>query len=168
MRESSLWRYLTKGNQVDRLRLLQAVQILAAVPSENDGIDLLIAGGFSSTEALQLSELVPEAFAVPVVEALGVTNIVDEVSAVNRSGEWEKVPLRELSTFQSALTLAREQSASGILDQSAYKRIADRSCLVTTAINALNTGANIVGATMAIALIHATAEDLRDTVLTGE
>lgn len=146
---------------MQRQRLLEAVEILATIPSGSDGINQLVAGGFSRSEAIQLSELVPEAFAVPVMETLGVAKIVDEVSALNRRGEWEQIPLRDLPVFQEALSLAREHRATLIMDQGAYKAIAERSSLVSTASNALNSGANISGATMAVALIRTTAEELR-------
>jgi hypothetical protein len=64
-----------------------------------------------------------------------------------------------MSNFQAALSLAREHRTVGALPHEIDKAIAERSALVDAVNKALNVGNFASGATIAVALIGARAED---------
>ena len=140
--------------------LLRAVEILAAEPDTDEQVPRLQAAGFSASEALLLAEVLPEAFAIPVLKDLGVSCVSEVASAQTRRGRWVKVVLSESPVFAAALALAREHRASGVLSQSAYRAIAGRSSLIAAANKALNAGSSLEGATVEVAFMGSKAEDL--------
>jgi len=123
-----------------------------------DELTALCAAGFGPEESRVIVDTLPEAFALPAIEELGVV-VSTFASAKNSTGEWTKIPLSDCPFFQAALTLAREHRAVGALPQETYKAISERSSLVNVVSKALNAGTDIRGATLAIALIGAKAED---------
>jgi hypothetical protein len=148
---------------MEKSRLLQAIRLLAALPSGDDDAEAaLVAGGFSAIEARILAAFVPEAFAVPVLQQLGVT-VADHVPIINGNGEWEDIPLRDVAIYQSTRGLLKECVTSGILGQRGYEGIASRSALLATLNEAINAGSDVSGGTAAIAPILATVEDLRSS-----
>ena len=120
----------------------------------------LQAAGYSARDSALLVAFVPSAFAQPVLEKLGVGEIAESVSARDKVGEWVQVPLSKVSIYQQALAIARGQLGAGSVDPEHYRQLALRSAELNVASNALNTGADVKGATLATALISVTAEDL--------
>jgi hypothetical protein len=146
-------------HSMDRHLLLKAVEVMAACMEERaDEVSALRAAGFSASEGRVLVDALPEAFAVPVVEELGC--VVDELGSVrNSAGEWVKVLLADSSIFVAALDLSRQHRITRTMPQEAYEAIAMRSALLGAVGKALDAGVDIKGASLAIALIAATAED---------
>jgi hypothetical protein len=98
-----------------RETLLRAVEVLAAEPDDDKHVSQLRSAGFSAAEAEVLAEVLPEAFAIPILEELGVASVSDIASAKTRRGRWVKVVLSENPIFAAALSLAREHRASGVM-----------------------------------------------------
>jgi hypothetical protein len=144
---------------MQRDRVLQAVDAIAAcIASGADELVALRAAGFGPEESRVIVDTLPEAFALPAMEDLGVV-VSNVASAKDSAGRWAEISLAECSFFQAALNLAREHRAFGTLSQETYKAIAERSSLVNAVSNALNAGADVNGATLAMALVGARAED---------
>jgi hypothetical protein len=142
-----------------RDRVLQAAEVIyTCITSGEDEFAALRVAGFSPSESRIITDTLPEAFALPAMEELGVV-VSDVASAKDSEGQWAKVSLTECSIFQAASNLAREHRAVGTLRQETYKAIAERSALVGAVNKALNEGSDVTGGTMAVALISARAED---------
>src|SRR5262245_63113013 len=107
--------------------LLRAVEILASESDPDSQVLRLQAAGFSGSDSRVLADVIPEAFAIPVAEELGVTSISDMASARTRHGRWTQVRLGTNPIFVAALSLAREHRSSGALDHRSYRTIAERS-----------------------------------------
>jgi hypothetical protein len=140
--------------------LLRAVEILAGEPDLEKQLLRLRSAGFSDSDAEVLANVLPEAFAIPVLEHLGIASVSDVASARTRWGRWVNVRLSKNPVFVAALSLAREHRASGVLDQNAYRAIAERSALVDAGNQALNAGDSLKGGTVKIAFNGAIAENL--------
>ena len=144
---------------MNRDQLLLAVNIMTTCTAErSQEAPAFQAAGFSDRDARILIDALPEAFAIPVVEELGVA--VDELgSAKNAAGQWVKVSLAASPIFAAALDLARAHRATVAMPQPAYEAIARRSSMLVAISKALNEGADVKGATVAVALIGTKAED---------
>lgn len=144
---------------MERTRILRAVEVMATcLAGGTDQLSALQAAGFSAQDARVIADTLPEAFALPAMEELGV--VVDEWASVkNSDGKWVRVSLAKCSFFRGALELAREHRASGTLPQSTYRAIAERSAQVTAVSKALNAGSNVKGGNLSVSLISAFAED---------
>jgi|SRR5436190_5151582 len=145
---------------MDRDAVLRAVEVLAAEPDALEHIPQLRSAGFSASEAEVLAVVLPEAFAIPVLEELGVSSVSDMASAKTQRGRWVKVALSENPIFVAALALAREHRMSGVLASGTYRAVAEHSSLVDAANKALNAGDSLKGATVAITFNGARAETL--------
>lgn len=144
---------------MQRDRVLCAVEALATCISAGaDEMTALREAGFGPEESRIIVDTLPEAFALPAMEDLGVV-VSSVASAKDSAGEWTEISLSDCPFFQAALRLAREHRAVGALPQETYQAIAERSSLVNVVSKALNAGADVKGATLAIALVGAKAED---------
>lgn len=142
-----------------RDRVLRAVDTIATcIASGTDELAALRAAGFGLEESRVIVDTLPEAFALPAMEDLGVV-VSNVASAKDSAGRWTEISLAECSFFQAALNLAREHRAVGALSQETYRAIAERSSMVDAVSKALNAGADVKGATLAISLVGARAED---------
>ena len=118
---------------MEQQRLILAASTIAGVPESADAIAALTSVGFSRVEATTLVDVLPEAFAVPVLEDLGVSSFSDEASARTRRGKWVRVVLNECPVFVAALNLAREHRSVGVMPNDIFKSIAGSSALVDAA-----------------------------------
>jgi len=140
--------------------VLLAAKIFASEPDPDQQVQKLQAAGFTEDEAAVLTGVLPEAFAIPALMALGVTQVSELASAQTKSGREVEVALNDIPIFVAALALAHEHRTSGVFPHEVYKTIAEQSALIDAANKALNAGESIEGATVAIAFIGATAEAL--------
>ena len=121
----------------------------------------LVSAGFTMRDAKVLVALVPLALSRPILEQLGVSHFVENVSAKNEADEWLEFPLSSQPIYVTALGLAREQwRGAGLIDKEVYKGLAERCSTLNAMSNLLNAGASARGATLATALVCLRAEDL--------
>lgn len=147
---------------MDFARLVRGIEIMGrnAALDDQDMALALTSAGFSTREANLLLTFVPSAFARPVLEKLGVEHFVERVSAPKKGGGWVDVPLKNIPVYCAALELVRGHPSARLLQPEHFRSLAMRSAEVAAADNALNSGADLKGATFASALIGVTAEDL--------
>ena len=145
---------------MDRAKFIKGIEGLVEEINSDHAIARLEEMGFSKTESEVFRNAVPEAFAVPVLEDLGVSSIDDTASARNVLNKWVSVKLADIPIFVQALELAREHRAVGVISQEAFVTIARSSALVDTANKALNDGTSLDGASVSICFIGARATQL--------
>ena len=143
-------------------QLIRAATILARNPSCGDAevAQLLVKDGFAVAVALLLVAFLPSAFARPVLERLGVSEFVDTASVLMANGRLLNVRLFDQPEYVAALALAREHWVSGIIPRAVYETIVNRTSEIDAVSKALNEGADVDGATIAIALSDVHAEHI--------
>jgi hypothetical protein len=146
-----------------RHKMLRAIAVMGAMTDVDDpGMEAaLIGAGFTKKEAALLVAFVPQAFARPVLEKLGVTQFSESVSATNRDDESVNIPLGSIPIYTTALGIAREHRRVGLIDQKKYERLVYRSASIEAVTKALNAHTDVKGAAVAEALVSMNAEDLR-------
>jgi hypothetical protein len=146
---------------MQRDALIRAVEVIASCGDRGDVVDALRSSGFSPPEARILVDVLPEAFAVPILEELGASGLLLHASAKDAAGQWVEVPLEQHQIYAAALSLAREHRARGTIAHEAYRAIAGSSSLISAASKALDSGDDLKGGQFALAFIGARAEDFR-------
>jgi hypothetical protein len=144
---------------MQRDALIRAAEVIASRGDDDNVAEALRASGFSPREARILVDVLPEAFAVPILEELGALGLVSHASAKNAAGDWVEIHLEQNLIYAAALDLARAHRGRGILDHEAYRAIATRSSLINAPSKALDAGADLKGGQFALAFIGARAED---------
>jgi hypothetical protein len=135
------------------------VEIIATCRDGKDVFGALRASGFSPPQARILVDILPEAFAVHILEELGASSVFLDASAKNAAGDWVKIPLEPHPIYAAAISLAKEHRSHVAIAHEAYRAIAGSSSLVGIASKALDSGSDLMGATISLALIGARAED---------
>ena len=144
---------------MERERIRRAVEVLWS----NRQLDepgwqaSLEQAGYSEVEARLMSSVVPEAFAVAVLEQLGAA-MPRTMSVPRRDGGHVEVALAEWPVFSETLAAAREKFRSGPAD--AVQRMAGRSAAMAAARKALGAEGNLKGASLGLALIGPFAEEI--------
>jgi len=138
--------------QISERRLIEAAEILAADLSEDEQVAALRHRGFGEGEAHRLVALLPMAFCRPILEDLGVRHFVMRLAATGMDGTSVKADLMRQPEYVAGLRLARKHYKAGTLNPLVYERIVMRSADFDAASNALNSGANLSGATIGSAL----------------
>lgn len=146
---------------MERTKLIEAAKLLAEEIASDKPIQRLEKSGFSKRECLVLRDVVPEAFAIPVLEDLGISSIEENASARNLFNRWVSVSLSDIPIFIDALALAREHRAIGVLPPEVFQVVASSSALINTANQALNEGSSLEGGTVALTFLGSSVKDLR-------
>lgn len=136
-------------------RLVQAAETIARTWElrEDEQVAALRHEGFSEGEAHRLIALLPLAFSRPVLEDLGVRHFVSKVTAREPDGRLVSAELMQQPEYVGGLKLARAHRVKGVINHEVYKLIAGSSADIDAASNALNEGRDIVGSTVASALV---------------
>lgn len=114
---------------MNRDALLRAVEILAAEPDPDKQVLRLQSAGFSGSDSRVLADVLPEAFAIPVAEELGVTSVSDMASARTRYGRWTQVRLSTNAIFVAALSC----TGASLIGYIGLPRLSDHCRTVGTA-----------------------------------
>jgi hypothetical protein len=142
-----------------RDQLLSALKILKE-GSDQEQVDALVAAGFERLEARKLTTFLPLAFGRAVIEANWKIDFGETVSAMTRTGTWVQIALREVPTYEAALSLARESYRTGLFPRELSSAIAGRSAEIKSLSNSLDAGYAIDHATSHSTLIDLSAEEL--------
>ena len=140
---------LTVNNQ----QLIRAATIIANAGdlSDEELAQRPIDDGFEEPVAYRLVAFLPSAFARPVLEELGVSNFAP-ASVPTEDGREFSVVLDNQPEYRAALALAREHRRKGVIPHEVFKAVVDSSAEIDAISNALNEGAEVDGAVVALAL----------------
>ena len=151
----SFMRLFWRRKGTENARLIQAAGAISRTLecTEDAQIAALRQEGFDEGEAHRLAALLPIAFSRPVLEDLGVRNFVRQITAYDADGSLVTADLLRQPEYVGGVRLAREHRKRGLIDPEVYERICHSSADLDAASNALNSGADIKGATIASALV---------------
>jgi hypothetical protein len=93
------------------------------------------------------------AFARPILERLGIASFSETVSVPTDDGNHFTVYVDRQPEYVAALALARQQTLSPVIDPEVFKAIVASSADIRVVSRALDTGVNVVGGSIASALI---------------
>jgi len=131
--------------------LQQAIRLLGNPNTTQDqAIAEICSSGTSHLTALRLSLFLPEAFGFVLASHMKEKIApISTFSVQNKDGKWVNVEYASEPIFGLAMSAAQAMFHSG--PRNTYEAIASRSSVMSVISDALNKGASIQGATMAIA-----------------
>src|ERR1043166_5375950 len=144
-----------RRRQMTESRLIQAADTLSKTLElgEDEEVVALQREGFDEAEAYRLATLLPIAFSRPVLEDLGVQHFDPEINAYEVDGTLVRADLMRQPEYAGGLRLARRHRKIGLMDHEIYKRVCGSSADIDAASQALNEGADLVGAAVSSTLV---------------
>ena len=144
---------------MERARVREAVELLWRHPDldEEGWWATLGRAGYTEVEARLITAIVPEAFAFPLLDRLGV-RMMPCLLVPTRARDFLRVDWRAWPAFAEALEAARLRLLGGPGD--AYQKIALRSAGLVAANKALAAGDSLKGARSVCSLLGPVAEEI--------
>jgi hypothetical protein len=144
---------------MERERIRQAIEIMWQHPKLDDAgwVDELARAGLGEVEARLLTSVVPEAFAIPMLEESGARPGLD-MQVPRRKGGYLKVPVSRWPIFTELLAVAREKASAG--PRSVYLSVASRSATMDAINQARARGEDVKGWVLSTTLLGPTVEEL--------